>query len=143
MKLNDYHSIGIQAELAQLKRQQAEANAAQSQAEAPQAGLVKPDSPATTLPETDQEEAAPSTRETILEGIQRVKQSMAEVRYNTSLTSGEKDDQLKPLQQELDELVNEMQLAIKDYANQQADSLFGGAGAGTSRQVGTLFDFLA
>lgn len=100
----------------------------------------------TVLPESSETEdkpEVPETQETILEGIQRVKQSMNDIRYSTEITASDKDQQLKPLQNELDELVSAMQLAIKDFATNKTNELFGFDSSGSEKKVGTLFDFIA
>ncbi|MCE2597074.1 hypothetical protein K6Y31_20065 [Motilimonas cestriensis] len=93
--------------------------------------------------ETEETPEAPATQETILEGIQRVKQSMNDIRYSTEIAVDDKDQQLKPLQNELDELVSAMQFAIKDFATNKTNELFGFDSSGSEKKVGTLFDFMA
>ncbi|MFO6425292.1 hypothetical protein [Motilimonas sp. KMU-193] len=133
MKVSGYNSMS-QMEQAKLAQKAKEAVKEQANTD----DLNKP-AGETTTPEADKEEP---TQETILEGIQRVKEEMNSVRYNRELTDEVKTQQLRPLQQELDELVNSMQLAIKSFANQKTNELFG-FNANQSNKVGTLFDFLA
>ncbi|MCE0557706.1 MULTISPECIES: hypothetical protein [unclassified Motilimonas] len=107
---------------------------------------VKEPNKPTTLPDAAENEdsnGTPATQETILEGIQRVKQSMNDIRYSTEIAAGDKEQQLKPLQNELDELVSAMQFAIKDFASNKTNELFGFDSSGSERKVGTLFDFMA
>ena len=135
MKLNPYNQPNLAYGLPKLEDKKTPENSQVGDPNKPTTLPSKPDG------EVDGEK--PPAQETILEGIQRVKKSMDELRYNREMTVGDKDQQLKPLQKELDELVNDMQLAIKDFAAKKTNELFGMHGLGTDKKVGTLFDFIA
>ncbi|RJG42597.1 hypothetical protein [Motilimonas pumila] len=88
----------------------------------------------------DSESTQPPKQETILEGMQRVKDEIDAIRFSRDIKPGDKEAMLAPLQQELDDLVVEMQFAIKQYSTQQSQAWFN---QGTeNKQQGMLLDYL-